>query len=314
MPDPTRLHFRPPAFRPAHWSDTTSSKRPVAGSVARPDHIHAKSTPDPFRDLFVVTSTAAPLRFGPNAVARGAASLRERTDDHRERTLTEGVGVYFGTKSEFAKAGRPEQLTMVLESSVDPSRGEETRARLKPTHCMDWSMQHLGAAYAAAGQPERFAEITRIVTADSLRATTLAKELQKDGWTAVYYHRTGRSPGPEAKGYESQEHAALTRGVYNGIRIDEMLLGFETDPAVLDPLKEVGFWYGLRTSGKHAFVGVGLEVGDAHWKRGPSDPNTVEIRSFDRVARHEGLIMLPPNVSLQSPTSSDDGTLFEDGR
>lgn len=242
--------------------------------------------------------SAPPKPLGVRLAEGGRESVEAAHAEHADLLLERGVGRFYGPRSRYAKLPpRTQRLWLDLKLPADVS-AQSVQATLTEMTCIGWAMRHVGAAYMAAGRRERWVEIEARVRADDLRGTTLARELQKDGWTAVYFapdveRIAGDSP------YARHAQRALSRGRYHGVVIDEYLLGYRSAPERLAPLTAAPFFFGLVKSGGHVFVGVREEVSEMHWASNPHSPRAVERRPLagPGFARwREGLLMVPPRI------------------
>lgn len=134
----------------------------------------------------------------------GDKSIIDNCAAHRAAIDNTGLGLYYGDHSPFHqdilrgdRAALQTQIDAVSAgdwriTSIEPgfvtlesTSGQATR--LRESSCIGWVMQNVKIAYEGAGNEERFAEINRRVKEADLRGTVLCEELQKDGWTAVFY-------------------------------------------------------------------------------------------------------------------------------
>src|SRR5687768_90340 len=134
----------------------------------------------------------------------GDKSITDNSNAHRTAIDDTGVGLYYGDHSPFHDAilrgdnrGLQTQIdTMsagnwrmgsIEPGSVNIENPSGKAARIRESSCIGWVMDNVRAAYEGAGIEARFAEIKSKVKEADLRGTVLCEELQKDGWTAVFY-------------------------------------------------------------------------------------------------------------------------------
>lgn len=219
---------------------------------------------------------------------------------HEAAIQTYGVGVYYGIKSRFAKLPPKQQAAWLQKKLRGRGTPQEVQAQLQPSTCIEWAMQHMAAAYKYAGKSERWAQIEAHVQANDLRGTSLAAQLQADGWTAVFYARDLRLLIGDTP-FLRHARKAIDTGRYHGIKIDAFLLDYRPLHPVrpkqdIEALKKAGFFFGIAKSGYHTFVGTQGEVSELHWRSGPHHPRAIERKRFNspRFVWREGLLMIPP--------------------
>ena len=220
---------------------------------------------------------------------------------HAESLKRTGVGIYYGDKSSFAGLDRAAK-TDWLTQNVKP--GETAPARLKESSCIAWALEHVGAAYTAAGKGDRWKEIYSSVTRNGSKGTDLAKELQKDGWQAVYWNPDAKKPA-DGDSEHSFSAVQVNRGNgYYGVRVDASVTNYRPteggpttqDMSGIEKLKEVPFWFGLARGGKHTFVGRGNTVNEFHWREEPTSTKPFSEKPMETYAWNSGLIMVPPGT------------------
>lgn len=294
MPEPTGLSSPPRRPHPRR-SSVLEPRRPrgdappvpVAldlGRRARVDHV-------------VRAEGLAPNARGSAWERAGRTSVEASTRAHRDAIDVEGVGIYYGAKSSLRgadkKDGRALRAEFVRKHAREGADLDRIEARLTKTSCIGWAMKHVKAAYVGAKRAARWKEIESVVRKEDLRGTTLARELSKDGWTVVLY-------APDARG-GGDPHAAraLRTGRYHGVRVDDRIIGLsarEASGAERERLQAAGFFFGLKESGIHTFVGSDGRVSEFHWNAAPNDPSAMSEKAAESFLRTSGLLVFPPGA------------------
>ncbi len=250
-----------------------------------------------------VGTTTRPNDFGAKLAAGGAQSIEMRSKRHLDAIEKTGVGTYFGDHSEWKKmsaAQKTEWLAANTKEGVTPPAASS----VKESSCIGWAMENVGAAYAAAGKSERWAEIQRHVVANGSRGTELAKELKKDGWQAIYWNPDAKNPNDgNAEHSFSAVQVAKGKGYY-GVDVDAQVINYrptdeaktKTDMSGVEKLREVPFFFGLAKGGMHTFVGRKGEVNEFHWAEMPNSTNAIEQTPLEKFGWNSGLIMVPPGT------------------
>jgi hypothetical protein len=257
----------------------------------------------------------------------GDKSITYNSNAHRTAIDDTGVGVYYGDHSPFHDAilrgdnrGLQTQIDAMSAGnwrmgSIEPGsviieNPSGKAARIRESSCIGWVMDNVRAAYEGAGIEARFAEIKSKVKEADLRGTVLCEELQKDGWTAVFYcPRTAQDL--EAAG-EREKLGALNMAragarVWKspvpgstGIRCDAVITGYRgvmpdsNTEALLEKLENVPFFVGVANGGIHTFVGHKGSVCDFHWKAQPDDKDAMTENPIRQWEWDTGLYMVPP--------------------
>jgi hypothetical protein len=257
----------------------------------------------------------------------GDRSITEKTRAHKMAIDRIGIGVYYGDHSRFHEdilRGNRSNLQAEIDAmsagnwrlgalepgavEIESSSGQSVR--LQESSCIGWVMQNVKAAYEGAGQGERFDEINQRVKEADLRGTVLCEELQKDGWTAVFY--SPRTADDLAGAGEREKLGALNMAKAgsrvwkspvagsNGVRCDAVITGYremapdrETE-AQLQKLENVPFFVGVANGGIHTFVGHNGNVCDFHWTAQPDDRNAMTENPIREWKWDTGLYMVPP--------------------
>jgi len=261
------------------------------------------------------------------AAELGDQCINDNCAAHRAAIDETGIGLYYGDHSPFHQdilrgdqsslqnqidamsAGnwRPASIEPGLITLENPA-GEALR--LRESSCIGWVMQNVRAAYAGAGGEERFAEISRHVKEADMRGTVLCEELQKDGWTAIFYSpRTADDLAQAGAGEKlgalrmAQAGARIWKAPVEGskgVRCDVVITGYrDTEPdahteAQLEKLENVPFFVGVANGGIHTFVGHKGSVCDFHWNAQPDDPDAMTENPVRRWKWDTGLYMIPP--------------------
>ncbi len=244
----------------------------------------------------------------------GRLSILAAKGEHRLSVMQNGVGTYFGADSLYAQMDEPRRASYRANASTSPI---PANAELTPTDCMEWSMQHLAKAYERAGMSARWTEIDKRVRNESsndprlqMRATTLAAELQKDGWSAVYFNpdvaNVKNLPDtPDQRIHKDSVRVVLKdKTPYYGLRVKHTVLdysprrGSETTPdsSGLEKLEQVPFFFGFARAGYHAFVGYDGIVSETHRTHGPESATLIEETPLQRFPWDSGILMVPPGA------------------
>lgn len=238
---------------------------------------------------------------GARFAAGGVQSLERQMRAHNEALERTGVGVYYGDKSGYAKLDRDGKKQWLQENAKP---GQTPPSGLKESSCIGWALEHVGAAYAAAGKSERWREIYSTVTRNGAKGTDLAKELQKDGWKAIYWNPDAKKPA-DGDNEHSFSAAQVRRGNgYYGVKVDDSVVNFRPtegggttqDMSGIEKLKEVPFWFGLARGGKHTFVGRGNQLNEFHWTEQPNSSRPFSEKPLETYSWLSGLIMVPPGT------------------
>jgi hypothetical protein len=281
---------------------------------------------------WLFTNTASPAADGETinwrkVAEHGDRSITENSNAHKTAIEKTGVGLYYGDHSPFHDSilrgdhgGLRSQIdTMSLGNwrleSFEPgsviledTSGQSTRVR--ESSCIGWVIENVKAAYEGAGLDARFGEISSRVKEADLRGTVLCEELQKDGWTAVFY--CPRPADDLAGTGEREKLAALNMAKAGarvwkspvsgsaGVRCDAVITGYrDVQPdarteALLEKLENVPFFVGVANGGIHTFVGHRGSVCDFHWTAQPDDKDAMTENPIRKWKWDTGLYMVPP--------------------
>ncbi|HEU4854559.1 MAG TPA: hypothetical protein VFS89_04635 [Nitrosospira sp.] len=257
----------------------------------------------------------------------GDRSITNNSNAHKTAIERTGIGLYYGDHSQFHDdilRGNQAALRTQIDAmsmgnwrmgSIEPGyitiekpSGEATR--LRESSCIGWVMENVQAAYEGAGQGARFAEINVRVKEADLRGTVLCEELQKDGWTAVFYSpRTAEdlSAADEREKLGALNMAKAGARIWKspvsgsaGVRCDAVISGYRgvtpdsKTEALLEKLENAPFFVGVANGGLHTFVGHNGSVCDFHWKAQPDDRDAMTENPVRQWAWDTGLYMIPP--------------------
>jgi hypothetical protein len=257
----------------------------------------------------------------------GDRSITNNSNAHKTAIERTGIGLYYGDHSQFHDdilRGNQAALRTQIDAmsmgnwrmgSIEPgyitiekTSGEATR--LRESSCIGWVMENVQAAYEGVGQGARFAEINARVKEADLRGTVLCEELQKDGWTAVFYSpRTSEdlSAADEREKLGALNMAKAGARIWKspvsgsaGVRCDAVVSGYRgvtpdnKTEALLEKLENAPFFVGVANGGLHTFVGHNGSVCDFHWKAQPDDRDAMTENPVRQWAWDTGLYMIPP--------------------
>ncbi|MDN5836461.1 MAG: hypothetical protein L0H12_03815 [Nitrosospira sp.] len=281
--------------------------------------------------LFAKTGSPAPA--GSETVSWkkvaefGDKSITDNSHAHKAAIDNTGVGRYYGDHSPFhddiLRGDRPAlqaqldamsagnwRMETIEPGSVVIKSASGRAARIQESSCIGWVMQNVKAAYEGAGKGARFAEINRRVKDADLRGTVVCEELQKDGWTAVFY--SPRTAEDLADAGEREKLGALNMAKAgsrvwkspvpdsSGVRCDVLISGYRDIPpdgkteALLEKLEKAPFFVGVANGGIHTFVGHNGSVCDFHWKAQPDDKDAMTENPIREWKWDTGLYMVPP--------------------
>ncbi|MFZ9887094.1 MAG: hypothetical protein ACO3JL_06295 [Myxococcota bacterium] len=204
-----------------------------------------------------------------DAAAEAAkSSLVNTTAKHRDQRAATGVGTHYGDGSAFAKLSPAEQQSYLAEKTK-PGATPPSPSSLTESSCIGWAMEHVGAWYKTAGKESRWNEIKQIVSDDQMRGTTLARELQKDGWKTLYNNpdTTQGVPGDNEHGYT--HHVAKTQGTYYGVPVDGFATDWASDPSKLDAINKAPFFVHVARGGYHVVAGTEGQINELARNEGP---------------------------------------------
>lgn len=160
------------------------------------------------------------------------------------------------------------------------------------------------------GYGGRFAEINSRVKDADLRGTVLCEELQKDGWTAIFY--CPRTAEDLADSNEREKLGALNMAKAgtrvwkspipgsNGVHCDAVITGYRgvtpdrNTLMMLEKLENIPFFVGVANGGIHTFVGHKGSVCDFHWTAQPDDKDAMTENPVRQWKWDTGLYLVPP--------------------
>ena len=257
----------------------------------------------------------------------GDRSITDNSNAHKTAIENTGVGLYYGDHSPFHDSilrGDHRALKAQIDAmslgnwrldSFEPGAvvmedASGRAGRVRESSCIGWVIDNVKAAYEGAGLAARFAEISSRVKEADLRGTVLCEELQKDGWTAVFY--CPRPADDLAGSAEREKLAALNMAKAgarvwkspvagsSGIRCDAVITGYrdvqpdDQTEALLEKLERVPFFVGVANGGIHTFVGHRGSVCDFHWTAQPDDMDAMTENPVRQWKWDTGLYMVPP--------------------
>ena len=281
--------------------------------------------------LFIQTGNSAATSSDTTSWSKvaelGDKSITDNSNAHKTAIDQTGIGLYYGDRSGFhedilrgdlpalqtqiaAMSGGNWRMESFQPGSVIIENTSGQASHIQESSCIGWVIQNVKAAYEGAGLEARFSDINRSVRDADLRGTVLCEELQKDGWTAVFYSprtaedltqagereklgalnmakagaRVWKSPVPESSGVCCD---AVITG-YRGITPDS------NTEALLEKLENAPFFVGVANGGIHTFVGHNGSVCDFHWTAQPDDKNAMTENPVRQWKWDTGLYMVPP--------------------
>lgn len=267
----------------------------------------------------------------------GDKAIVDKTKAHHDAIDQIGIGRYYGDHGSFqgsVRSGDKDAIKAEIEASTNGKwtlasigRGQVEikstdgagKATLKESSCIGWVMENVKAAYEGAGKSARFAQIEERMRVADMRGTVLCEELQKDGWTAVFYSpRTAQDLKDSGENEKlgalnmakagSRVWRAVTVEGSKGVKCDAVITGYrDTTPdakteALLKRLESAPFLVGVANGGTHTFVGHKGSVCDFHWTAGPSDKGAMTESPVRQWQWDTGLYMVPPGFWKTSPT------------
>lgn len=250
-----------------------------------------------------VGTTQRPQSFGAKLAAGGAQSIELRMKQHSDSIEKTGIGRYFGDHSSWKTMSTADKEQWIKDNAK-PGVTPPSASSVKENSCIGWAMENVGAAYAAAGKSERWAEIQKIVVSKGSKGTDLAKELKKDGWQSVYWNPDAKNPS-DGLAEHSFSAVQVARGNgYYGIAVDAQVTnyrptegkGTKQDMSGIEKLREVPFFFGLAKGGVHTFVGRKGEVNEFHWSEMPNSNHAIQQTPLEQFGWNSGLIMVPPGT------------------
>ncbi|MBN2361696.1 MAG: hypothetical protein JXR83_19745 [Deltaproteobacteria bacterium] len=279
-------------------------------------------------------ATAAPgvdnsarAQAGRRLAQEGRSGLLERTARHNQLVEERGVGTHYGDHSWYSsmsyqdKRKQLQEWTKAGQTPVDPNQ-------LKQTSCVGWALENVVAAYDKAGRGERGREIQRIVQSAYTDPSgkvhrdlkgmggILCRELQKDGWQAIYFAHDSKNPD-EPGSTARQQHQGYTNMAkgqkkfwavypYEKLRVDDYVMDYrpssdsnrQPDLSGIEKLKNVPFAVGVAKGGTHCFAMHDGVVSENHWTAGPNDAGSsiFEETPLQDWGWSTGLIMVPPGT------------------
>ncbi len=265
--------------------------------ATRPPGWNAGNTPTTTRPT---GTTVRPNDFGAKVAAGGAQSIEMRMTGHQTAIERTGIGTYFGDHSEWKSMSAAERKAWVAENKKPGTTPTEP----KESSCIGWAMENVGAAYAAAGKSERWAQIMKTVVAKGSKGTDLAIELKKDGWESVYWNPDTKKPDDGNNEHPYTASLVKSGKPYYGIAVDHQVTNYRPtegsgtakDMSGIEKLKKVPFFFGLARGGTHTFVGRQGKVNEFHWSDMPNSKHAIEESALQKFMWNSGVIMVPPGT------------------
>lgn len=238
------------------------------------------------------------IRRRGEALAKGGQdSMNVRWNAHLAAINATGIGVYYGSSSAFHGMTAQQRQQWIARTHTPGT----TPGAPQVSSCIGWAMEHVEAAYVAAGMQDRWREVEKTVSTNDFKGTVLAQELQKDGWQAVYFNPDTKRP-PDRDGEHPTTAKTVQRGEpYYGINVDHQVVNYNRtrpgDPADatgVDRLKQVPFFFGVARGGMHTFVGQNGRVNEFHFDRMPNDRGAITETPLESFGWNSGVVMVPP--------------------
>jgi LysM repeat protein len=285
----------------AGQTQPTQPARPTQGTQATQGWGPTPVGDNSVRQTQQTGTVQRPNDFGNKLSAGGAQSIELRMKQHLDAIEKTGVGVYYGDHSPMKNMSAQERKDWAAQNAKP---GTTPNANFKESSCIGWAFENVGAAYAAAGKTERWSEIMRIVTSKGSKGIDLAKELQKDGWQAVYWNPDAKNPN-DGNAEHSFSAVQVKRGNgYYGLKVTDSIVDYRpTDAAKtkennegIEKLKKVPFFFGMAKGGMHTFVGRNGNVNEFHWNHMPDSKTAIEEKPLKDWGWNSGVIMVPPGT------------------
>ncbi len=265
---------------------------------ASPDTLNTGTADSPsqvgrmYRALQAQTCPIPANKVGDLMCKGGKANMDKQTKGHQDAIDKCGVGLYYGDHSEYKSMNAGERKQWIKDNTI----AGQTASTPKESSCIGWAMENVKEAYQNAGKGARWREIERKVYQNGSKGTDLAKELQKDGWQGIYFN-----PDTTAS-HDNGEHSYTAHLVskgkpYYGIKVKDSITNYaSSDPAQMDKLKDVPFYFGLAQGGQHTFVGGDGKINEFHWDRNPNEADAIEETPLKDFGWSSGILMVPPGT------------------
>lgn len=285
----------------------------------------------------------------------GKQSVVTTTNLHLESYRAAGIGLFYGDQSvysavrkvkpgqkvmnnserieyvrrhlrpEFSKGLRTQgAIDSYLTAMVGDQDSEPRAGMIQMTNPLLWTYRHLEVAYTTIGRSARWQQIVNTVEAQPNRGLALMKELQKDGWEAVYWNPDLQNPESKKSPHgiaavNAQKFKVFSAAKYKSrkeipsrglLKIDHLLLNYRQGAGArerasvsdLEKLKTVPFWVGLANFGSHVFVGHHGMISESSSSYAPETPLALQRTSFSSWGG--SLINLPREGAPKAPSSS----------
>lgn len=122
--------------------------------------------------------------------------MNQSISEHFGQLERTGIGTMYGPKSSYAKLTPEQQKAWLASKKTSNSHISKMPAR---TSCIDFVLEQVRAGYEKVGKGARFQELKRIVVANNGQGAVLLKELEKDGWTQVYWNPDVANPSTKIR-------------------------------------------------------------------------------------------------------------------
>jgi len=247
-----------------------------------------------------ISDVIQPESPGMRLARAGNRALVRNTEGHWDSIDRTGVGLFYGDRSSYHRLSTAEKRDWIARHQ-EPGTNAPWPSR---SSCIGWALHNVGQAFQGVGRGGEWSAIRARVVADGARGTVLAKELQRIGWTAVYFN-----PDERKASDGNAEHTYTARIVrngqpYYGIRVSDRVVNYrptsgsstQQDLRGIEKLEQVPFWFGLAKGGVHTFMGRNATVNEFHWTSSPDSKHAIEERPLREFPWLSGVIMVPPGV------------------
>ena len=251
---------------------------------------------------------------GIAAIAKANAEcLKFDLAEHKRFMRLYGVSKFYGGAIPFASAPKEEQRKQLRAAGFNPDLIEQ----MSSTSCVGLAMKCMGKAFEAAGQGEIWKKVRKFTRDNGVGGLPMQHALQALGWRVMYWNPDPRQNeawdkyehwvDPKDVGHNWGYHAsnyervmAKNRYLYNTVDDNKTMVGFGVNPP--SAFTRAPMFIGTGHGGYHVFPGYLGNVIEAHSIRPITNPNIVEMRVFNPMAKgggpdglfRSGLIAVPP--------------------
>ncbi|MCB9072034.1 MAG: hypothetical protein H6623_00310 [Bdellovibrionaceae bacterium] len=279
------------------------------------------------------------------AMNAGRQSIINSTRAHYQHLQKTGIGLFYGVRSDYSpikhsteddtwsdlerfsyiktvlkkdfvtQLGSADAVDSYARSLVGMQESTPRSGDIQITGSLLWTLRHLRAAYASVGKEKRARQIVREVLKNDNGPNVLMKELQKDGWEAIYWNPDVAQPN-ETNGKLRQMHQRSVQeaqnGLYNNrsIFLQHTLVNYRPSSnsktkkslSSLKRLEHIPFWVGLANYGRQTFVGYLGRVSESHSSEMPISRMLIkeslfaDWQGYTREKYLSGIIMIPPGA------------------